>query len=378
MQLRFDKAQAITGTVRTDEGYLEVTAPVGRTGILLYRTTDGGTIREYVPESTLFNQDSMNSLKLKPVTNLHPEEMVDPTSFRELAVGTVGETITREGNLLLAKFIIADLDTIEEIESGNIQELSLGYFATTEDRTGVSPEGETYDSVQLSRKYNHLALVNSARGGSILKIKLDGSDGIILKDNNETNKPEVRMSGKKTTLRIDGLDHEIENEAVAKHIATLTGKCDSLDAELVTAKNEAVTLKAKADSLEDEVAKLKAIDHEKIIASRVDSRIELLTKAEKILGEELKRDASDLEIKKAVILKVQPNAKMDAGDLDEKQFAIYIDARADSCFEILANDETALQRLAVHGDRKDSSDPKDTRTLEQKRKDSLESRWEGK
>jgi hypothetical protein len=363
MKIRFDKMVEIRSFKKTDEGYLEVVAPVAKVGVMTYLTSNGNKIIEYVPSYALFDSKSIDSLRLKPVTLTHPTDLLNSENFKENAVGYVSETVFEEGQFLVAKFLVTDKTAISHIETGLCTELSCGYEAEVEENEGETEDGIAYDTMQTYRKYNHLSLVNKARGGSELSIKLDGCDGFIITKQEDTN-------SMKKTIRIDGVDHELENDAIVNHIATLTKRTDSLETELSNEKKNSVTIKAKLDSVEAELSKVKSVNVDAEVAKRVDSRLALIAKAKPILGEELKMDSSDDEIKKAVILAIQPTAKFDG--IDEKELPIYLNARFDACVELIPELNEAVQREEMFT-RKDASDKKDAY---QTRKDSLNSRWE--
>jgi len=363
VEIRFDKMIDIESFKRTDEGYLELTAPVAKVGVMTYLTTNGKKVLEYVPATVLFDSKSYETLRLKPVTFKHPKDLLNSENFKDNAVGFVSETVFQQDDLLVAKFIVSDKTAITNIETGLCTQLSCGYEAVVAENSGVTEDGVVYDTMQTYRKYNHLALVDKARGGSELSIKLDGCDGFIITKQEDTNSMK--------TIRIDGVDHQLENEAIATHVASLTKKTDSLEKELSDEKNNVVTIKAKLDSVEAELAKVKAVDVETEIKKRVDSRLALIEKALPILGDELKMDASDEEIKKAVILAIQPTAKFDG--IDAKELAIYLNARFDACVELAPELNESSQREEMFSRKNDASDKKDAY---QTRKDALNSRWE--
>ena len=352
--LRFDRAQKLTSVERTDEGYLRITAPIAKCSIYTYRLDDGTIQREYVPPTTLFSQDSIDTLKLKPVTNNHPKSFVKSDSFKNLSIGVVGESIVQDRDKLVATFIISSQDGIDAVDSGKNQ-LSPAYTCEVLQQSGITPDGQHYDAVQINRRYNHLALVPKARGGDELSFKMDSSDteyGIetIATNNNK----ESYMA---TSIRIDGVDHAIENPVVASHIATLTVKADKLDAmesqltELNTAK---VELSAKLDAKDAEIVDLKAKSSDEAIAKRVDAKVALISTAKEILGDELKADASDEAIMESVILKVSPEAKLDGFDGDMK--SVYLKARFDAAVEMFSKDAVADQRKQTR--KSDSNDTK--------------------
>ena len=92
----FDKAKVTTRRI-TDEGFLEVTAKVGRPGIQEYvkgfdfkdaklpkhiaEKPDGTIIRLLRPETEVFDSESMASFEGKPVTNKHPAGALIVLSF---------------------------------------------------------------------------------------------------------------------------------------------------------------------------------------------------------------------------------------------------------------------------------------------------------
>lgn len=198
LDVNFDTAEVITeqradfigrriGNVkRTDEGYLTGEAAIAKIGILTYALVNGSTRKEFVPEGTLFNSVSMDSLKMKPVTNQHPPERVlDSKTVKRHKVGFTGENIKRDDSFLTSSLTITDSDAIDSVDNGT-QELSPGYKAVIVLQEGVY-QGEKYDAIQISRKYNHVAVCDKARGGSDLRLNLDNLDSIENIDGFEIN-----------------------------------------------------------------------------------------------------------------------------------------------------------------------------------------------
>jgi len=80
----FYDAGKVTSRKITDEGFLQVDALVGRAGVQLYTHGDSvfdsrpdslkhlDEIRLLRPESEVFNEKSLDSFRLKPVTDNHP------------------------------------------------------------------------------------------------------------------------------------------------------------------------------------------------------------------------------------------------------------------------------------------------------------------
>ena len=331
---RIDTAVEIDSKVETTpEGYLKISAPIARTGIYTYHMADGSIQRELVTEDTLFDSESISTLKLKPVTNRHPTELLlDTKTVKRRNVGSVGETIKKSGDKLVASFIVTDQDAINAVNNGRKQ-LSPGY-QTVHDRTPGTWNGQPYDVVQTKRIYNHLALVDKARGGEELKINIDSEDEIALSDNNSNHKPISNGDGMSDTktIKIDGASVEVPKD-VAQHVATIEAKLDTANDELAEVKKDNGELQKKVDSFDAEL-KTK-------VDAAVNERVDLVTAAKDIFKTDSDDDKnviakldgmSNDEIKRAIIVKVQPSAKakLDSDDLPEG----YVDTRFDAAMEL--------------------------------------------
>lgn len=372
MFLRIDKSSIIKKIDVTSEGYLSVVAPIARTGVYNYILPNGELQREYIPPTTLFNQDSINTLQLKPVTNDHPSTFVDTDSYKELSVGSVGETIHKDGDKLFAKFMVTDSEAIDDVNDGKLQ-LSPAYTCDLDFTAGVTPDGEKYDAIQINRVYNHLAIVDKARGGNELNFKVDSDSNIAIQTDNNLN--QQGNSEMKNSIRIDGVDHAVDNEAIVSHIATLNQKVDGLETDLDKEKAEGVTLTAKLDSAKEEIASLKAdASSDEDVTARVDAKLALINTARTVLGEDgVKTTDSDEAIMKAVVLKVAPKAKLDSYEGDEK--AIYLKARFDSAVESFSEDEDEMAEQRRNLNKNDGEQRKDARAEFDKKRSE---RWKGK
>ena len=367
--LRIDRKSTITEVKTTDEGYLSVTAPIARTGVYNYLQPDGSIQREYIPPTTLFSMDSIETLRLKPVTNNHPSNFVNTDSYQELSVGSVGETIVEEGDKLFAKFMITQQDAIDDVNQGKVQ-LSPAYSCDLEFTKGISPDGEHYDAIQVNRKYNHLAIVDKARGGDSLNFKMDSDSDIgVQTDNNLIEGDSMQ------TIHIDGVDHKIDNEVVAKHISALTVRADNAEDALKDEKAEVTKLQAKLDAGEEKIAEMQTkLDSTEELDKRVDARVELLSVATSILGEDgFNKTDSDEAIMRAVVLKTSPKAEAKLDSADDK--ITYLKARFDSAIDAMEDDASAENRLdSADTDGGANEKISDAR---QKHIDAMENRWKG-
>jgi hypothetical protein len=301
--------QKIGSVKRTDEGYLTGIAPIAKVGVMSYYLGKGQTRREYLPPETLFAPAAMDSLKLKPITDSHPDKMLDAQTAKVGKIGFTGETVSRSDSFLTTSLVITDSDAIKHVDSGRRQ-LSPGYVCHLL-MQGGEIDGEKYDAIQIGRRYNHVAICDVARGGAELSLNLDSLDG--------TNASELRLTNKKLptltrkelvmTYKIDGIEYEAAPEVV-NHIARLdskmvemSGKVDATKLEMDKVKGERDQLKAKVDTLE-----------KRDIRADVAERLSIETIARKVidakeLDNALKLDNAGLKV--AVVKAKSPNVNLD-------------------------------------------------------------------
>lgn len=350
---------------RTNEGFLKGRAIVTCAGVFTYARADGIIQRELRVPEEVFNPETLESLKLKPVTLGHPSELVTSQNADELQVGSLGDNPSRttqefdwegkrvgwkemtDGLNCAIDMIITKEDAINEVLNGK-QGLSMGYTCDIEETPGVWC-GVEYDVIQRNIRYNHCAIVNEGRAGDNAKILLrkDSADAVL--EDKLVTKTEVPKMLKK--INLDGIDYEAE-ESVIKALNSEKARADNAESELAKAREDsakelsAMTAerdqqKERADKAEEDLAKAKAdaMDQTKLDEA-VKAKMELLHNAEKA-GVEVKGDESDLDLKKSIIMKVFPKANLDGKD------EVYIGARYDGAIEELSNraDETSRQVL---------------------------------
>jgi len=347
--LRFDGAR-FSRTKSTPEGYLETTATVTRSGVFLYRNADGSTRRELRHPDDVFKQDSLASMKMIPITDSHPEsKLVNSESAKSLQVGNVGENIVVDGRLVKVPITITDSEAVSKVKRGKNQ-LSLGYTADVIKEDGLY-NGQPYDSRQTNIRYNHLAIVALARAGAEASIKLDGDDAIQLDDvDNDSphgdDKGDINNNKKGNILmkkvNIDSIDYDAAPE-VANAFGKLKAKVDELSAASETSKG---TIDALTDEKNKMQAKIDRFDAElkKAVDKSVTERVALFDSAKEILPAETKLDEmSNLEIKKAVVLEISKDAKLDEKSED------YINARFDAAIEMNAKRVDVSEQRKIVG-----------------------------
>lgn len=313
--------------VDTPEGYLKGAAVITNIGVFEYKNADGSVRRELRLPEEVFNDESLESLKMKPISNSHPAEMIiDSENIKDHQVGQLGENITIDGIHISIPMVITDKSTIQDIKNNGKRALSAGYSAFIEDKSGTYL-GIPYDVIQRKIRYNHAAIVNRGRAGDAAVLKLDSAD---------ENKTAYRLIGDKTNkegnmpdnfkkVSIDGVDYQAEAEVI-KSYNTEKKRADELQTSLSKMEADRDNLKGKCDQLEKELEESKKIDSK--IQEAVDRKIDLLATATKF-EIDVKTDAEDSEIRKAVILTAFPDAKLDGKD------NLYLEGRYDGAVELL-------------------------------------------
>lgn len=148
---------------------------IARTGPMLYRHDE---VPEIEPDprgsmttvtrdaDVLFSPETMLSFVGKPVTNDHPDDLIGPDTWRDVACGTVLNVRRGEGadaEFLLADLLITDAESISAVRAGK-REVSCGYDTAAE---MVKPGlGRVTKIVG-----NHVALVDRGRCGPSCSIQ---------------------------------------------------------------------------------------------------------------------------------------------------------------------------------------------------------------
>lgn len=371
---RFDRGQVKGDAFITDEGYIKAHAIVTRTGVFFYKNPDGTIRNELRHPDEVFKVDSLDSMKMIPVTNGHPEErLVSAENAKRLAIGYTGETVTQDGEFVLSNLMITDLASVKDVIERNRRELSLGYTVDLIPEEG-SYNGQPYNFRQTNIKYNHLSIVDNARAGSEARIALDSADAEeILIEEAKMAKRKVKIDDDEVLMednvaeRVEQLLARIANLEAEK--SRLAEEKDKLSAELSSIKNGDNELEEEEDEGEEKEEKevgymskenpyathetpVKAPNGERVpmkpedkekrendkynnmdaaqIRALVKERVKLQKIAESVLDSKtLSRidDMSDLAIKKEVIRARQKNANLDG------KSALYIQARFDALIE---------------------------------------------
>ena len=240
---RFDRGQVKGDAFVTDEGYIKANAVVTRTGVFLYKNPDGTVRNELRHPDDVLKNDSLNSMKMIPVTNGHPQErLITAENAKRLAIGYTGETITHDGEFILSNFVITDLDSVKEVRERNRRELSLGYTVDLIPEEG-SYNDQPYNFRQTNIKYNHLSIVDNARAGSEARIALDSCDA------EEILREEATMAKRK--VKFDD-DEVLMEDNVADRVEQLMARINNLEEEKRKIEEEKDKLEAELNSMNSE------------------------------------------------------------------------------------------------------------------------------
>lgn len=334
MAKRYD-AGSLASPVKMANGYLRCDGRLTRVGVFPYRQPDGSVRRELRLPQDVFDVESMSSFGLVPLTNNHPSEMLDSRNTGKYQVGTI-TGLRADDEFIAASIQVTDAKSIDAIEGGK-RALSCGYNCDLDFTPGVTHgipgvrDGLKYDAIQKNIRGNHVAIVSKGRAGLQAELRLDAEDAVLVTDDDDPTGAESAppQTGKVNKMKLDGVDYKMDEQAeqaVARalegrdqQIITLTAKADSATEDLSKEK-------ARADKLDEEKTELQTKFDEATdpaaVQAKVDSRVELITKAKPMIAEEdhAKLDTmTDAEIRRAVVESLVPEG-FDVKKLDDEAY----------------------------------------------------------
>lgn len=336
MAIRVDFQGRIDGRKRTPQGGLRVDANLTRTGIFVYHYDAGDgkgyrEVREYRPASEVFKPESLETLKLAPVTIGHPD-MVRADNYKDLAVGVVAENVRPREQFVASDLVIQDRKAVDAAESGELVEISCGYEVDVIATPGMTDSGERYDAIQTNIRYNHVALggANWGRAGADVRLHLDSAGNSIV-GNHYAGDMSNRQDDNDAKAHLDAITTATARADKAE------AERDALRLELDAANARLTAVSAELDCVKTDTAKL--IDPAKV-SELVANRVALETGARAILGADAKFDnQSDSEIVAACLVKADPSLKVDGRSED------YLRARFDMAVESARRSDQAVSDL---------------------------------
>lgn len=366
----------------TPEGFLKGRAIVTSIGVFQYKNPDGTLRGELRLPEEVFEEESLDSMKLKPLTNGHPTEQVTSENIAKYQIGNLGDnpskntqwssapgwddTCITDGLHVAIDLTVQNADGISAVRNGKVA-LSMGYSCNLDPvPEGARYLGTPYQYIQRRIRYNHIALVEEARAGDAARItfdRLDSSESLTQDIEKNTKQEDLMLK----TINLDGVDYQAEAKVLEflskekMRADAAEGQVTALTTQKSTLEGERDAQKDRADKLDAELAKVKADAQDQTkLDSAIQAKLELYQTVTG-LGVEIKKDGlylSDLDIKKAVILKASPEAKLDGKD------DAYIQGRFDSALEgikVTTANNTTISNLtggaeAVDLSRKDGED----------------------
>ncbi len=328
----------------------------------VYRDGSGKEVRELRLPEEVFDTESMKSFGLLPVTNNHPPTLLSSANAKQYTVGAVGQPRRQDG-WMVASMLIHDASAIESISHGRVQ-LSNGYSCelAPPDPSMTAKYGH-HDAIQRNIRGNHLALVDQARAGNEARLRLDSTDAVssseFVGNDNEVIGFSKVENKRMATLKLDGMTFEVVDgnlqalvdralaaertkfeseksraEAAEKALSDVLEDKTKADAEQPVTCRDCDGGKLATDKKCDTCAGTGSYPKKMDTAERLERYIErrilvgtakradLVAAGRRILGTNEKlENLTDLEIKKRMLGKLSPSAKLDGQSVD------YINAR---------------------------------------------------
>lgn len=288
---RYDRVPI--GAKFTEDGYLEDSPVLTRTGVFVYKDGSGKERRELRLPEEVFKADSLSTYRNKPITKGHPGK-VNASNLKTHQIGTVTTEGRQDGDNVVSDIVIHDPRVIKQ---DGWKELSVGYSVDLDETPGEY-NGERYDAIQTNIRVNHLAVVPIGRAGNA-RLNLDAADAATPTDDEGIPMEKVRLDS--------GIEYEAAPE-VAQAYRKTRQDLEDANAKLSQEKARADTAEAAKTEAEANAEKIKqdAVDQAR---SRLE--LEAVCKEHKI---DIKQDATDRQLKEAVTVALIPSMKFDGQD----------------------------------------------------------------
>lgn len=389
-------------------------AYISRAGIFEYEEWKGGKKhirRELRPLEEVSNPESLKSFAQVPVTNDHPRVgNLSPKTAKEYMVGATGDRVTMDSDPegkgrdhVRTSVMVADGETIRDMDSGKI-EVSSGYTCDLDETPGVHPVWGPYDAVQRNIRGNHVAIVDSARGGRTVRVRMDAFaivdparagrvrlDGFanqirqrpVPQGEGPMDLEKLKETNRSLVDQIKSLEAEVEQHRVRADSAELRadtehGRTITLEKEIgdlkarIAAGTEAVQSEAvrrekeRADRAEAQVARF-----DSTMERRVRERSELCRQAAVVMGPDFRTDdLTDRQIRVAVVRRLDSTADVSDGIQDGVIIGRFL-----SLIEGHSKNAQSSARIAAHIAQEDQSEQLRADSATQDRKQKLRDQW---
>lgn len=356
----------------TPEGYLQVDAVIGRTGIQTYLGDEipgfdldpTKQYRIYRSPDEVFKPATLQSFENKPVTNEHPYDaggILDASTTKNRLVGCVHSGVSRDADTMRATMTIYDQNAIDAVNDGKTG-LSCGYRLKIDMTPGVTPDGEKYDGYQKNIIGNHVAIcaIDAARGGRECRIldskkmrssKMSDANTMQLPDLSDINQLGQLMQ------RVIGMLSQIQGHLTEKDGESKSLSEDDEKSAMTTASSNdddgdedpntmSTDMSKENERLKGEIAAMKSQLNDAMklrdeVPQIVSQRTQLIDSAKQILQNVDLHSMTDIEIKKAVIKKYDESLALDSKSID------FIDGFYNCAISNLCNGVGAAARLGA-------------------------------
>lgn len=343
--IRITDAVTLGDVYLTDAGYLEAVARTARTGVQQYLGAelgrpDLGVVNVYRDESEVFARRSLETFSKLPITLDHPAVgEVNASNWKDLAVGTTGDEVLRDGEFLKIGLKITDASAVQAVMAGK-RELSVGYAAEIVWQDGTAPDGTPYQAMQKNIVANHIAIVARGRAGHEARIG-DSWGAAPIQD----SQPGVQPKTKSTQggPMPDALKTVVLGDKAVQVAVTDVAAVEQFKADMTKALKDAQDAHAAAIAQKDEeIGKLRAdlkaaqdaakIDVDALVAARAD----LVAKVKAIDASIDPAGKSDAELRKAAV----------AARLGDAMVAGASDAEISGMFKAITKDAAPANPVA--------------------------------
>ncbi|UUM26267.1 DUF2213 domain-containing protein [Acinetobacter colistiniresistens] len=209
--------------------------------------TPDQVINVYSSAEELFRPETIQSYQGVDVTDNHPPgNTVNAATWKTHSIGTLSN-VRQEGDFLVGDLLIKDSDVINQIQSQERLELSLGYGAELYFISGTAPDGTPYQAEFKNFFGDHIALVKYGRCGGDCRIG--------------DQKPNPNNMEKTMQIIVNGIPFDVaDNSALAAALKK--------DQDLLATLQQAADAKIKIGDQEFSVSELPAVQAviDKVIA----------------------------------------------------------------------------------------------------------------
>lgn len=317
--MKFHSFEQLSGRIsRTPEGFIvAVDQPIARAGDQIYAKGEipiepnkYGEIRVSRAPEVVFDPATIASFEGKPITIQHPEEFVNASNWKDLAVGHVQNVrrgVGADDDLLIADLLITDAEAIKLVDGG-LREMSCGYDADYEE---LSPGRGR----QTRIAGNHIALVERGRAGPEVAIRdaapkektamskardllksIFGKAVDAMPDDEvaQLAKDAPAMTPEEMSTAITALQKAVADltalvtaSADKKDEAASGAAADPKDAKIAALEKEIADMKAAADKAKDEEADPAKVGDKKPAEADAEtkSRAEIIAPGVKLTGD---------------------------------------------------------------------------------------------